>query len=200
MTEFLLKLCGVKVEGASRVSGAEFVLRNKAWMTWVIALAVALAVLTWFSYRDTREMTARWKRRVLIALRLLLFALLLLLLLRPVLAFTIESAIRRTLLTLVDASGSMKIQDPRFDPSDLKRAAIAKGLLDPKRGLEQTLDANLAADVKLLPRVDVMRSMLKNEQLKLWPTLLKELDLGTFSFGQALSEFGGDVGLPACKS
>ena len=107
------------MESASHVSGAEFVLRNKAWMGWVITLAIVLVVLTWFSYRDTRDMTKHWKRRILIALRMLLFALLLLLLLRPVLAFTIESAIRRTLLTLVDATGSMKIQDPRFDPSDL---------------------------------------------------------------------------------
>jgi hypothetical protein len=196
MSEFLLKLCGVKMESASHVSGAEFVLRNKAWMGWVITLAIVLAVLTWFSYRDTRDMTKHWKRRVLIALRMLLFALLLLLLLRPVLAFTIESAIRRTLLTLVDATGSMKIQDPRFDPSDLKRAAIAKGLLDPKKGLEQTLDPNQAAGVKLLPRVDVMRAMLKSEQLNLWPQLVKELDLGTFTFGQSLSEFGGEAVAP----
>jgi hypothetical protein len=191
VTEFLLKLCGVKVEGASRVAGAEFALRNQSWLGWVIVLAVLLATLTWFSYwRDATEIVNHRKRRVLTTLRIVFFALLLLLLLRPVLAFTLESAIRRTLLTLVDTSGSMKIQDPRFDPSDLKRAAIARGLLDPRQGLEQTLDPALAGDVKLLPRMEVMRAMLKNDQLKLWPALQKELDLGAFSFGQSLAEIG----------
>ena len=191
MTEFLLKLCGVKVEGASRVSGAEFVFRNHAWMGWVLGLGLVLALLAWYSYwRDAAGIVGRAQRRVLTALRMLFFALLLLLLLRPVIAFTVESAIRRSLLTLVDASGSMKIQDPRFDPSDLKRSAIAKGLLDPRKGLEQPLDPAMAAEVKLLPRVEVMRSMLKNEKLGLWPALQKDLDLGAFFFGQTLTEAG----------
>ena len=158
MTDLLLKFCGVKLESASKVSGAEFVLRNSTWLPWIIALGVVLLGLAWFSYwRDAREIASNGKRRFLTALRMLLFMLLLLLLLRPVVAFTLESTIRRTLLSLVDASGSMKIQDPRFDPSDLKRAAIAKGVLDPKKGLEQSLDPATAANVKLMPRVDVMR-------------------------------------------
>lgn len=191
MIDLLLKLCGVKVEGASQVSGAEFALRNHAWLGWLIVVGLALAVLTWFSYRrDAAEFVTPGKRRLLTGLRLLFFALLLLLLLRPVIAFTVDTAIRRTLLTLVDASGSMKIQDPRFDPSDLKRAAIAKGLLDPRKGLEQSLDPARAAEMKLLPRMDVMRAMLKNEQLKLWPALQKDLDFTAFTFGQTLTESG----------
>ena len=192
MTETLLKFCGLTVEGASRVAGAEFTLRNKEWLGWIIGIGVVLALLTWFSYRrDAAEMTTRWRRRVLTALRIFLLGLLALLLLRPVVAFTIESAIRRTLLVLVDASGSMKIQDPRVDANDLKRAAIARGLLDPRKGLDQSLDAAKAATVKLIPRVEVMRGMLKNEDLKLWPTLSKELDLTAFTFGDTLAEVNG---------
>lgn len=192
MTEFLVKLCGVRVDDASRVSDVGFVLRNKAWLEWVVLMGVVLMALAWFSYwRNTRDIIPPFRRRLLTALRVLLFFLLLLLLLRPVVVFTVDSSIRRTLLTLVDASGSMKIQDPRFDPSDLKRAAIAKGLLDPRKGLEQTLDGTEAASVKLMPRVDVMRGMLKSEKLKLWPDLMKELDIGVFTFGQALSEYAG---------
>ena len=191
MTETLLKFCGLTVEGASRVAGAEFALRNKEWLGWIIGVGIVLALLTWFSYRrDASEMMTHWRRRVLTALRMLLLGLLALLLLRPVVAFTIESAIRRTLLVLVDASGSMKIQDPRVDADDLKRAAIARGILDPRKGLGQSLDASKAGTVKLIPRVEVMRGMLKNEDLKLWPTLNKELDLATFTFGAALAETG----------
>ena len=189
VTDFLLKLCGLKVEGASRVSGVEFALRNGAWLGWVVALAAVLAVLAWASYwRDARALLSPVKRRVLTALRMVLFALLLLLLLRPVLAFTVDSTIRRTLLTLVDASASMKIADPRFDPADLKRAAIARGMLDLKKGLEQTLDATNAEAVKALPRGEVMREMLNAPKLELWSALRKELDVAAFSFGKTLSE------------
>ena len=191
MTGALLKLCGLRVENAAHVSGAEFVLRNKQWLGWIIGVGLLLAVLTWFSYRrDAKELISAWKRRVLTALRILLLTLLALLLLRPVVAFTIESAIRRTLLTLVDASGSMKIQDPRVDAADLKRAAIAKGILDPRKGLDQPLDPAIAANVKLVPRVEIMRGMLGSEQLDLWPQLAKELDLAAFSFGATLGDTG----------
>ncbi len=197
MTDFLLKLCGLKIEGASHVSGVDFALRNTMWLGWVVALAVLLAGLAWYSYwRNSREILTPGKRRFLTGLRMFLFALLLLLLLRPVLAFRVESSIRRSLLTLVDASASMKIQDPRFDPADSKRAAIAKGLLDIKKGLEQPLDASMAATVKLLPRTEVMRDMLNQPKLNLWPALRKELDVSAFSFGQTLSEITGDVSVP----
>lgn len=184
MTDFLLKLCGLKIEGASRVSGVDFALRNGAWLPWMLALAAALAALVWYSYwRDSRDIVTPGKRRVLTALRMLLFTLLLVLLLRPVLAFTVDSAIRRSLLTLVDASASMRIVDSRVDPSDVKRAAIATGLLDLKKGLEQ-----MSVPVKPLSRAEVMREMLNQPKLELWPSLRKELDLAAFTFTQTLSD------------
>jgi hypothetical protein len=42
---------------------------------------------------------------------------------RPVLAFTVEGSIRRVLVLLLDASSSMQIKDPRLDVNDQKRAA-----------------------------------------------------------------------------
>ena len=99
MTETLLKFCGLTVEGASRVAGAEFALRNKEWLGWIIGTGIVLALLTWFSYRrDASEMMTHWRRRVLTALRMLLLGLLALLLLRPVVAFTIESADRKSVV------------------------------------------------------------------------------------------------------
>ena len=184
VTDFLLKLCGLKVESASRVSGVEFALRNGSWLPWIVALAALLATLAWYSYwRDSREILTPGKRRVLTALRMILFGLLLILLLRPVLAFTVESAIRRSLITLVDASASMKIADPRSDPADINRAAIATGALDLKKGLEQPSVA-----VKSLTRTEVMSEMLNQPKLELWSSLQKELDLAAFTFGQTLSD------------
>ena len=94
----------------------------------------------------------------------------------------------------------MKIQDPRVDSADLKRAAIAKGILDPTKGLDQALDATLAANVKLVPRVEIMRGMLGNEQLQLWPQLAKELDLAAFSFGVDLENAGATGDASALSS
>jgi hypothetical protein len=194
VTDFLLKLCGLKVDGASRVSGVEFVFRNSAWMGTVLALALVLGAVAWWSYwRDARELLTPRKRRFLTALRMLLFALLLILLLRPVLAFTVDTAIRRTLLTMVDDSASMKIADTRVAPPDLKRAAIAKGMLDFKRGLEQPFEPAAMASAAAMPRVDVMREMLNSGQLNLWPTLRKEMDIAAFSFSKTLAEVPGEL-------
>lgn len=189
MTEFLLKLCGVQREDAARVSGVELVLRNREWLGWIVGAAVLLIALIAFSYwRDTREQIGRRQRIVLASLRALLIALLLLVLLRPVAAFTLETSIRRSLPVLLDTSGSMKIQDPRMDPSDLKRAAIARGLLDPRKGLEQMFDPSAEVSIKLMPRIEVLRAILQNPRLRLLPDLQKDLDLSLFEFGEHLQE------------
>lgn len=191
MSEFLLRLCGLHRDDAAQVSGMEFALRNGHWLPWVIVTGLVLLGLVALSYwRDTREQLGPGKRSVLIGLRGLLLALLLLLLLRPVVAITTETSVRRGLLMLFDTSGSMKIQDPRVDPSDLKRAAMAKGILDPTMGLEQTLDPQAATSVKLMPRVDVLRGMLKNPKLNLLQGLEKDLDLSAYHFGETLEELG----------
>src|ERR1041385_6591159 len=191
MTEFLLRIFGVKMENAAHVAGVQLALRNLHALGWIIFLALLLGALTWWSYwRDAREIVSIRMRRSLTALRFALFLLLLLIVLRPVFAFTIEGSIRRTLIILVDTSASMNIQDPRFDPTDVKRAAIAKGVLDIREGLGQELDAKQAAELKSLPRVDLLKSVLKNDDLALLAKFAKEYDLSGFTFGQALAEVG----------
>ena len=193
LTNILLKLCGVPVDRAANVAGAELTLRHGSALAWMVALGLALAALAWWTYRrETDELISPGHRRVLVALRCALFSLLLLLLLRPVLAFTIETSIRRTLLTLVDASGSMKIADPRFDEADLKRVAIAKGDIAARKGLEQTIDPAKAAENKFVPRVNVMKAALLNDDLALDRRLRKEFDMATLTFGTELAELAGE--------
>ncbi len=194
MTEFLLRIFGVKMENAAHIAGVHVVLRNLSLLGWVIFSALVLGALTWWSYwRDARETVSPAMRRWLTALRVALFLLLLLIVLRPVFAFTIEGSIRRMLITLVDASASMKIQDPRFDPADLKRAALAKGLLNIRKGLGQEIDAKQTAESKLVPRVDLLKGILKNDDLGLLATFAKEYDLNSFTFGQDLAEVGTEA-------
>ena len=194
MTEFLLRISGVTVENAAQISGVQFALRNGWALGWIMLLAALLAAMTWWSYRrDAGEAVSPAMRRVLTALRALLFLLLLLMLLRPVLVFTIEGSIRRTLLTLVDTSASMNIQDPRYDAADVKRVAIAKGLLDGKKGLDQNLDAAKSAELKLTPRVEVLKAALKNEQIGLLEKFAKNFDVSSYTFGASLTELNADA-------
>ena len=194
MSPFLLKLLGVKVEGTSGVAGVQFALRNGGMLNWIVFLGLGLAALTWWSHwRDAREIVSPRKRYLLSGLRITLFALLLLLLLRPVLVFTVEGAIRRTLISLVDVSASMKIQDPRFDEADLKRAAIGIGALDARKGLEQKLDESKAANFKSVSRMGLLKGTLKNDQLKIYDRFARDFDLATFTFGQSLTDIAGDA-------
>ena len=95
MTEFLLRIFGVTVENAAQISGVQFALRNGWALGWIMLLAALLAAMTWWSYRrDAGDAVSTAMRRVLTALRVLLFLLLLLMLLRPVLVFAIEGSIR----------------------------------------------------------------------------------------------------------
>ena len=190
----------MKIENAAHVAGARLVLRNSDLAGWVVLAALLVLVLTWWSYwRSAREMVSVRMRWLLTVLRAVLFLLLLLALLRPVLAFTVEGTIRRQLLMLVDASASMKIQDPRFDQADLVRAAMAKGLLDFGKGLQQPLDLSRAVEVKLVPRVEVLQGVLKSESLGLIRRFAKEYDVSAFSFGQKLAEIGGGRNGPPAK-
>jgi hypothetical protein len=191
MTEFLLLLCGVKLDDAAQFAGAQFSLRNGAALGWVIVLAALLGALAWWSYwRDARAQISPAWRRALTALRVTLFALLLLLLMRPVLALKVETTIRRTLITLVDASGSMNIRDPRFDEADLKRVAIAKGLLSIDRGLDQPLRAGDAEQLRLVSRIDLLKAALTNGDLGMLENAAKKFDLDAYTFGQTLLEAG----------
>ena len=191
LTELLLRLCGVRIENAAHVAGARLMLRNSEAAGWVVLAALIVLALTWWSYwRTARELVSVRIWWVLTGLRAMLFLLLLLILLRPVLAFTVEGIIRRQLLVLVDLSASMKIQDPRFDQADLVRAAMAKGMLDFRKGLQQPLDQASAAEAKLVPRVDLLQGVLRSEQLGLIHKFAREYDVSAFSFGQKLEEIG----------
>lgn len=190
MIGLLLKWIGVKIGDAQEVTSASLQLRHASWLGWVVSVGMLLAVFTWWVYRRVgahRELTPahRW---VLSALRLALLWAILLMLLRPVVSFTVESRIRRALLALVDQSASMEIQDPRTTEADVKRAAIAKGTIE---RLEQTLAKERAAEVDRLPRRQVLALALRNPQLKLLEKLRAKYDLTFAGFARrvtALSE------------
>lgn len=193
MIGFFLRLLGVKIEGAMKVAAVSLHLRNAGALGWVILFGLALGALAWWTYRfqahDGTLPTGR--RRMLTALRIAFFSLILLLLLRPVLTFTLEGGIRRMLLVLIDTSASMNIKDPRVEEADIKRAALAKGLLSFSRGLDQPAPQNPGTDVKNISRVDLLKNVLENKDLDLLAKLRKRCDLSLFGFGQTLGSLTG---------
>ncbi|HXJ58089.1 MAG TPA: hypothetical protein VNU68_15650 [Verrucomicrobiae bacterium] len=188
MTDLLLKLLNVPAADVVRVTGASLELRGGLTMGWYVFLVLlAAAAIVWL-YKVSPVTLAPWRKRVLTVLRVIFLAMMLALLLRPVLAFTVEGSVRRVLVLLLDGSASMQIKDPRLEAPDQKRAALARNLLDPRNGLNQPLERTHLREVEQVSRLDLAKAVLKNERLNLLPRLDKEFDLAAFSFGRGLSE------------
>jgi hypothetical protein len=186
MTELWLKLLGAPTEHALHVAKASLAFRGGLGAGAFIFWLLALGALVWWLYRASPLALSPLRRYALTALRVVFIALLLGLLLRPVLAFTVEGSIRRTLVLLLDASSSMQIEDARAGLDDLKRAALGVGALDPVRGLTQALPPAEAKRLDAIARQDLVKSVLGNDRLALLPRLAKEFDLDAFAFGQEL--------------
>ena len=188
MHDWILKLTGATVEPGSTV--VDMTPRVHEGVEWglIILLAAAFVAVVWGSYRWLPSELSRARRVMLIGLRGLFIALLLGLLLRPVLVLTMSREIQRTLLVLVDSSQSMTLADPRIAPEDIQRAAIAKGLLDPAKGLAQPLDEGKTAELREMARTNVLRAVLRNERLNLLPALSEKFEVVPFTFGM-----GGQV-------
>jgi hypothetical protein len=182
-----LEILGLRADQAASVADAELTLRHGSWLGgFVLGWLVLLAAAWWSHWHGAREVATPRQRAVLLALRATLLALLLLLLLRPVVAFTLETAIRRTLVLLIDTSASMNIEDSRFAEADRQRAAIAQGALDPRRGLEQAAPA----EIKPIARWEIVRQIFASDVLKLEERLRRECDLQVFAFGKTLADAG----------
>jgi hypothetical protein len=187
MTQLLLKLLGAKIDAAVEIARVSLAFRGVG-AGWVVFGILALGTLAFLSYQHSPQTVAPARRYTLTTLRTVFLLLILLLLLRPVLAFTVEGSIRRLLVVLVDQSASMQIKDPRVDPADQKRAAIGKDYLDPVKGLHQALDKARAKEVEQLARVEIVKSVLRNDRLNLLSRLDQEFDLAAFTFGPSVAE------------
>jgi len=186
MIQFLLKFLGVKVDAAQQVSSVSLQLRHASWLGWMVFIAILLSVFTWAVYRYVgghKDLPPK-RRKILTALRILLFLLLLFILLRPVFSFTVENRLRRALVVLVDKSSSMNIEDTRIDDPDVKRAAIAKGMVE---RLDQSLDAKLATQVQHVSRTELVKSAFQNKQFNLIETLKKRYDVEFMGFNRGVT-------------
>jgi hypothetical protein len=196
MMNLFLKLLGARMPEAADVTGLSLAFRGSVQSLLVLLLALLLGLFAWWLYRKSPQAIPRSRQWTLTALRTLFLALLLLVLLRPVLALTVEGSIRRLLVLLVDDSASMLIKDPRPDPESQKRAAIALGLLPPTNGLKSDLPRAAADAVGTLSRIDLLKAALTNPRLRLLSRLEKNYDLRPFAFGQLVTELPSRAVLP----
>ena len=188
MMQLLLKLLGTRVEDALSISQSSLAFRGGLASPWIVFAALVLGLLTWWSYTRTPQSISRPRKYFLITLRLLFFALVLGLLMRPILALTVEGSIRRSLVMLIDDTSSMQIRDPRLDMADRKRAAIARNLLEPRKGLDQNLDPGRASEIEQVARIDIVKGALRNPRLNLLPQLERNFDIDPFTFGQGVAQ------------
>ena len=187
MTGLLLKLLGAEMDDAVHIATTSLAFRGGIGLGWFVLLLLGLGAVFFWLYRNSPPNLSLRRKSLLAGLRILFIGLILLLLMRPILSFTVEGSVRRLLVLLVDASASMQIKDPRVAAEDQKRAAIARDYLDPAKGLSQVLDNNRVPEIEQVQRLDLLKSALKNPRLNLLPRLDREFDLDVFAFGQGVT-------------
>ena len=182
MADFLLKLLGVKADAGAIITHPAVGWHPVIPMVAIALIELLLAALAVWLYRREDESVPAFKRWTMALLRIVFLGLILLVLARPVLSFTMESTVRRGLVVLVDTSTSMGIKDRRTDAADLKRAGIAMGILDPAKGFDQELTTEQAAKLSAIGRMDLLKALLNNKKLDLLGRLAKEYDLKLYAF------------------
>jgi hypothetical protein len=185
--DLILKLLGVPAEQVSRIADARLRFRGDIDPVWLMLVAAALGVTVFLMYRKTAPDISPFKKYLLAAMRTVFLVLILVLLLRPVLRFEFEGSVRRELVVLLDTSTSMKVEDPRSETDDVKRAALIKGGLDPAKGLKQELP-HTAATTQKVARLELYKGALKSEKFNLLPRLAGDYNIDTFTFDTAVGE------------
>jgi hypothetical protein len=187
MMDVILRLLGVFAERAGQIVKLGFSFQGDVPLWVVSALAIVLGAMVVWMYRRTAEYVPPLRRNVMAALRTAFLLLLLLILIRPILAVTVAGSVRQTLLVLIDSSSSMRIADLRVDNADIQRAGIARGLLDPKGGLEQKSPPR-GPDVTSSTRIDLVKAALKNDRLNLLRRLDADYDIAAYSFDRTVTD------------
>ena len=188
MSAWFLQLLGMESEGAN-VSGVSVALQGGVSTGWMLLLGAALLGVTFVSYRWLPAEVTRFRRIMLTGLRLLFFSLLLLLLLMPVVRFELKRQERMSLLVLADTSQSMALAEPRSEPLDIRRAALALGAIAPDS--EGNFSDDFLSEFKRKSRIELLRGVLVNTNFNLLPKLSERFNVASFAFGQSAVKTGG---------
>ncbi|MBL9138428.1 MAG: VWA domain-containing protein [Verrucomicrobiales bacterium] len=179
MNDLLLKLLGVRTDGSASVVDWGLEVQPVVGRGWLILVVAALVCVAYLSYRRRDvELTSR-RRRWLLGLRWAAMILLVGILLRPGLGLTVEGLVRQSLILLFDQSASMTLRDPRVDPADQSRAALAQGRLPAAGGLGQ---APRPEGGQPPSRLELVSAILTNRELALVEQLSRSFDIKPVGF------------------
>ena len=180
MSDFLFDLLGVRPGDGARVMDWHLQFQPVyGWATFFLLLAASTGIVVW-SYRVSKLRITSRRRNILLGLRAAALATILVVLLRPALGLSIEGLVRQGLALLFDQSASMALRDPRTDPADQARAAIALGRRPAGGGLEVKPGAAVG---DLRPsRLEGLRAALTNAELALIERLGRNFDLQSHGF------------------
>ncbi|CAN5721254.1 hypothetical protein BH09VER1_BH09VER1_34770 [soil metagenome] len=162
---------------------------------WASFLTLLLGLAIWWMYCWGAPALSRRQRSILTALRIVLVAVFLFLLVKPVVLLTLNEPVRERLLVLLDTTQSMEIKDRRVANEDLVRAAIAAGLLSPTAKVDSALPAGIDA-WREASRDKLLQALAANEKLNLWPRLQEKADLDFVRFGRDVKKLDAMGAVP----
>ncbi|MCS7046177.1 MAG: VWA domain-containing protein [Gemmataceae bacterium] len=186
----LTKLLGVEVPPGTALSTAE--LHFRGLLPWWLALVVlvGLGAVVGYMYRQERGEFGPVRRSVMIGLRIVLLAMVLFFLARPLLLAEFTGQRRSGVVVLLDNSQSMSQRDRRVREVDQLRVALAKDLLPPTTKITGDDPAALppvpAETPKDPSRAELVRWVLANPKLKLAEGLANHGPLRPYLVGQRL--------------
>ena len=188
MTSLFLKLLNINIEKTGKITSARLDFYPEINIALFILLIVLIGVSIYFLYKSPGDDIPAWRRNTMAGLRIAFMIMLLFVFLKPTIALTLEGNIRRTLLLLLDNTASMQIKDFRSDAMDVRRAAIAKGIIKAPEELNQTIDHLTTKSMEQIPRIELVKSVLTNQNVELINKLEKQYDLNFFLFGRTTKE------------
>lgn len=176
-------------EEVENLSGARLVLREPLDTWTFIFLGIAAILFAVYLYKRAGSSLSKTRRVWMGLMRVLLILLVLVIYQRPRIDAYSATSIRRTLLIGVDASGSMRVADQRYETEDLVRAAIAQGDLPLDGGLSQNLPGS-PEKYNAIPRIRLIEGIVDHPDASLLDRLGEDFDLRFFAFGEQASEIG----------
>jgi len=157
---------------------------------WAFLIFGVLAAATIVAYFRCATRVKWGKRIVMMVLRLIACAVMATLLTKPVLRIQEQRPVKQPVAVVVDASKSMSLSDRRETPSDLNRAAMAIGLVDPSQRLDSSPSDSITAQVKDLSRHDLITKLGDNRKLDVWSKVAARADLLFYRFGATTQPLG----------
>lgn len=196
MINFILKLFNLDNVDMTGAEGWHIRFVNEWAPPVVFGIVALVAFLTWFIYKREKGTASKPYKHMLMALRLLSFAILIIILLGPAIVVTKSEMKESYVVVLADKSDSMNIADKYRDEKLAASLAYAAGLIDKPA---ERLSPELTDQLRALTRAEIANKILANPRLKLAEQIsaTARVKQYVFSSGISAAELVSDPAQPA---